>query len=154
MTFLRMKIRFEPMDHNANLNISVEEGKNMKHPEIKGPISTRVTVRTQRGQEYSTGVVINSKTPQWSQMFNFGIGPSTHEIDVSVDMIDPIERFAEEQGVGTLCRDILVENGLVMRAVGDTIVAAPPLVLTHGEADELLEKARLCLDLTLEALDV
>jgi putrescine aminotransferase len=66
---------------------------------------------------------------------------------------DPIERFAEEQGVGTLCRDILVENGLVMRAVGDTIVAAPPLVLTHAEADELLEKARLCLDLTLEALD-
>ena len=67
---------------------------------------------------------------------------------------EPIERFAEEQGVGTLCRDILVENGLVMRAVGDTIVVAPPLVLTHAEADELLEKARLCLDLTLEALDV
>jgi len=63
-TNLRMKIRFEAFDHNANLNISVEEGKNMKHPEIKGPISTRVTVRTQRGQEYSTGVVINSKTPQ------------------------------------------------------------------------------------------
>ena len=59
-----MKIRFEPMEHNANLNITVEEGKNMKHPEIKGPISTQVTVRTQRGQEYSTGVVINSKTPQ------------------------------------------------------------------------------------------
>jgi Ca2+-binding EF-hand superfamily protein len=63
-TVLRMKIRFEPMEHNANLNITVEEGKNMKHPEIKGPISTQVTVRTQRGQEYSTGVVINSKTPQ------------------------------------------------------------------------------------------
>ena len=65
---------------------------------------------------------------------------------------DPIERFAEEQGVGTLCRDILVKNGLVMRAVGDTIVAAPPLVLTHAEADEMLHKARLCLDLTLEAI--
>ena len=110
MTFLRMKIRFEPMDHNANLNISVEEGKNMKHPEIKGPISTRVTVRTQRGQEYSTGVVINSKTPQWSQMFNFGIGPSTHEIDVSVDMIDPIERFAEELGAFQLRMDKLLSK--------------------------------------------
>jgi putrescine aminotransferase len=67
---------------------------------------------------------------------------------------DPIERFPQERGVGTLCRDILVENGLVMRAVGDTIVAAPPLVLTHAEADEMIAKARLCLDLTLEALDV
>jgi putrescine aminotransferase len=66
---------------------------------------------------------------------------------------DPIERFDEEQGVGTICRDILVENGLVMRAVGDTIVAAPPLVLTHAEADELIDKARRCLDLTLEAID-
>ena len=27
-----MKCRYEPMDHNANLSISVEEGKNMKHP--------------------------------------------------------------------------------------------------------------------------
>jgi hypothetical protein len=31
-TLLRIKCRFEPMDHNANLDISVEEGKNMKHP--------------------------------------------------------------------------------------------------------------------------
>jgi putrescine aminotransferase len=39
-----------------------------------------------------------------------------------------------------------------MRAVGDTIVVAPPLVLTHREADELIEKASKCLDLTQEAL--
>ena len=64
---------------------------------------------------------------------------------------ETLERFPEKQGVGTICRDILVNNGLVMRAVGDTIVAAPPLVLTHAEADEMLEKAWRCLDLTLEA---
>jgi hypothetical protein len=40
-----MKIRYEPMDHNANLNISVEEGKNMKHPEIKGPIRQVMMMR-------------------------------------------------------------------------------------------------------------
>jgi putrescine aminotransferase len=39
-----------------------------------------------------------------------------------------------------------------MRAVGDTIVVAPPLVLSFGEADELIEKAWKCLDLTLAAL--
>ena len=61
---------------------------------------------------------------------------------------DPVERFGEKQGVGTICRDLLVDNGLVMRAVGDTIVCAPPLVLSHDEADEMLEKAWKCLDLT------
>jgi putrescine aminotransferase len=65
---------------------------------------------------------------------------------------DPIERFDEKQGVGTICRDFLVDNGLVMRAVGDTIVCAPPFTLSHGEADELLEKAWKCLDLTQQAI--
>jgi putrescine aminotransferase len=64
----------------------------------------------------------------------------------------PIRKFESEAGVGTICRDFLVNNGLVMRAVGDTIVVAPPLVLTHAEADELIEKAWKCLDLTLAAV--
>jgi putrescine aminotransferase len=65
---------------------------------------------------------------------------------------DPIERFEEKQGVGTICRDFLVNNGLVMRAVGDTIVCAPPFTLSHEEADELIEKTWKCLDLTQQAL--
>jgi len=65
---------------------------------------------------------------------------------------DTLERFDEKQGVGTICRDVLVNNGLVMRAVGDTIVTAPPLVLTHAEADELIAKAWQCLDLTQKAI--
>lgn len=63
-----------------------------------------------------------------------------------------LERFDEDDGVGTICRDILVTNGLVMRAVGDTIVTAPPLTLSHAEADELVEKAWKCLDLTQKAI--
>jgi len=65
----------------------------------------------------------------------------------------PVERFDEKQGVGTICRDALIDNGLVLRAVGDTIVCAPPFTLTHKEADELIEIARKCLDLTQQALD-
>ena len=63
-----------------------------------------------------------------------------------------LERYDEQQGVGTICRDFLVNNGLVMRAVGDTIVVAPPFILSHEEADELLDKAWKCLDLTQQAL--
>jgi putrescine aminotransferase len=47
---------------------------------------------------------------------------------------------------------MFVENGLVLRAVGDTMVCAPPLVLEREEADELVDKAWKCLDLTAEAL--
>jgi putrescine aminotransferase len=39
-----------------------------------------------------------------------------------------------------------------MRAVGDSIIAAPPFVLSHSEADEMLEKAWKALDLTQKAL--
>ena len=63
-----------------------------------------------------------------------------------------LERFEEKLGAGTVCRDLLVNNGLVMRAVGDTIVAAPPFILSYEEADELIDKAWRCLDLTHKAL--
>jgi len=65
---------------------------------------------------------------------------------------DPIRKFESNSGVGTICRDFLVNNGLVMRAVGDGIICAPPFTLSHAEADELIEKAWKCLDLTLAAI--
>lgn len=65
---------------------------------------------------------------------------------------DTLERFDEDTGAGTVCRDFLVDNGLVMRAVGDTIVTAPPFILSRGEADELIDKAWKCLDLTQKAI--
>nr|WP_314576211.1 aspartate aminotransferase family protein [uncultured Pseudomonas sp.] len=56
------------------------------------------------------------------------------------------------QGVGMICRTFCFDNGLIMRAVGDTMIISPPLVISFAEIDELVEKARKCLDLTLEAL--
>jgi len=63
-----------------------------------------------------------------------------------------LERFDEDDGVGMICRNFLVENGLVMRAIGDTIVTAPPLTMTSEQVDELIEKAWKCLDLTQKAV--
>ena len=56
------------------------------------------------------------------------------------------------QGAGMICRTFCFNNGLIMRAVGDTMIISPPLVISFAEIDELVEKARKCLDLTLEAL--
>ncbi len=60
--------------------------------------------------------------------------------------------FRNRGTVGTLCRDHCFANGLIMRAVRDTMIMAPPLVLTREQADELVEKAWKCLDLTARDL--
>jgi putrescine aminotransferase len=60
-------------------------------------------------------------------------------------------RFFDKRGeVGTICRDFCFQNGLIMRAVRDTMIISPPLVITREQIDELAEKARRCLDLTYE----
>jgi putrescine---pyruvate transaminase len=60
-------------------------------------------------------------------------------------------QFFDKRGeVGTICRDFCFQNGLIMRAVRDTMIISPPLVITLGQIDELATKARRCLDLTLE----
>lgn len=56
------------------------------------------------------------------------------------------ELFPDWSTAGTMCRDIFFENNLIMRACGDHIVAAPPLVITKAEIDEMLGVAGRCLE--------
>ncbi|WP_442963973.1 aspartate aminotransferase family protein [Pseudomonas sp. MM211] len=62
------------------------------------------------------------------------------------------ERYPSDKAVGMICRGHCFENGLIMRAVGDTMIISPPLVISKTEIDELVDKARKCLDLTARAL--
>jgi putrescine aminotransferase len=48
-----------------------------------------------------------------------------------------------------VCRQHMFDNGVIMRAVGDRMIVAPPLVMTCAEVDEMAERIRVCLDLTL-----
>jgi len=61
-------------------------------------------------------------------------------------------RFAEELGVGMMCRRHCFENGLIMRAVGERMIIAPPLTMTHAEMDEMMRLIRQALDLTHQEL--
>ena len=61
---------------------------------------------------------------------------------------DSRERFHKDLAMGGRCRDFCIENGLVMRAVGDTMIVSPPLISTDAHIDELVDKAWKCLDLT------
>jgi putrescine aminotransferase len=57
--------------------------------------------------------------------------------------------FDAAVGIGMVCRGHCFANGLVMRAVGNRMIIAPPLVITRGQIDEMVALIRRCLDLTL-----
>jgi putrescine aminotransferase len=57
--------------------------------------------------------------------------------------------FPSELEVGMRCRAHCFANGLIMRAVGDRMIIAPPLTITHAQIDELMDLIHKVLDLTL-----
>lgn len=62
-------------------------------------------------------------------------------------------RFFPEIGdTGAICRNHCFEQGLVMRAIRDTMVCSPPLTISHAEVDELVGLAKRCFDLTARDL--
>ncbi len=61
-------------------------------------------------------------------------------------------RFEPEGRAGLLCREESVKAGLVMRAVRDTMILAPPIVIDTPEIAEIAGAARRALDRTAEIL--
>jgi putrescine---pyruvate transaminase len=65
----------------------------------------------------------------------------------------PARTLFEERGkVGAMCRDFALDNGLILRATQDSMLLSPPLVITHEQIDELIEKTVKSLDQTWEAV--
>ena len=62
------------------------------------------------------------------------------------------EQWDEEGKTGLRCRGHSLDNGLVMRAVGDSMVLSPPLVITRAQVDELVDKVRAAIDATAREL--
>ena len=63
-------------------------------------------------------------------------------------------RFPDVGETGTRCRDFCFDSGVIMRAVRDTMIISPPLVITTDQIDELVTLARRSLDLTAESLGI
>lgn len=61
----------------------------------------------------------------------------------------PRALFDPQHEVGMVCRRHCFEQGLVMRAVGERMIVAPPLVMTTTQVDEMVGLVERCLDLTL-----
>ncbi len=60
--------------------------------------------------------------------------------------------FAPELEVGMVCRGHMFNNGMIMRAVGNRMIIAPPLTMTRPQIDEMIELIGFCLDATLADL--
>jgi putrescine aminotransferase len=58
--------------------------------------------------------------------------------------------FPPDLQFGLACRRHCFANGLVMRAVGDRMIVAPPLVITRAQIDEMVALIERCLDLALD----
>jgi 4-aminobutyrate--pyruvate transaminase len=57
--------------------------------------------------------------------------------------------FDAARGVGFYCMGRCEANGLILRALGDTLAMCPPLILTEAQVDELFTKLERALDETL-----
>lgn len=55
-------------------------------------------------------------------------------------------RYAKPDDIGTLVRNHCVENGLILRATADRMLASPALTISRSEVDEVIEKLRAALD--------
>ena len=94
---------------------------------------------------------------QWRQLASHPLAGETRgagmlgAVEITADK-ESGARFNAAPGAGELCRDNSMQCGLVMRAVRDTMIVAPPLVISRAEIDELVGKAAAALDKTQKAL--
>jgi putrescine aminotransferase len=56
--------------------------------------------------------------------------------------------FPEIGAVGAICRNYCFNDGLVSRAIRDTMVLAPPLTISESEIEEILAKLKSAIDRT------
>ena len=57
-------------------------------------------------------------------------------------------RFDNDGTAGSTCRDHALNNGLILRATGDTMLLSPPLVISREEIDDVVRIIRIALDNT------
>ncbi|GAB3092899.1 aminotransferase class III-fold pyridoxal phosphate-dependent enzyme [Aestuariicella hydrocarbonica] len=58
------------------------------------------------------------------------------------------ERLAPDSAGAIHCRDKAIQNGLMVRAVGDAIVTAPPIICNRRDVDTLIDRLSRALDTT------
>lgn len=73
-------------------------------------------------------------------------------LEMVPDKMDLSKRFEPVGKAGEIARDNSFKNGIVMRAVRDSLVLSPPLTITRDEVDQLVQIVATTLDDTQAAL--
>ncbi|MBL6852716.1 MAG: aspartate aminotransferase family protein [Alphaproteobacteria bacterium] len=60
--------------------------------------------------------------------------------------------FPDPGNIGTLCRNYCFNDGLICRAIRDTMVLAPPLIVSEAEVEEIVTKLKSAVDKTAKEL--
>lgn len=63
-------------------------------------------------------------------------------------------RYPGNGKAGALCRDLALENGLILRATADTMLLSPPLTINEDEIDQLINLTGFTLDRTMATLQL
>ncbi|RLA02768.1 MAG: aspartate aminotransferase family protein [Gammaproteobacteria bacterium] len=58
------------------------------------------------------------------------------------------ERLAPEDEGAVFCRDVAIDNGVIVRAVDNALISAPPIICSKEEIDILVDTLLLALDTT------
>lgn len=61
--------------------------------------------------------------------------------------------FPEVGTIGTQCRNYCFNDGLICRAIRDTMVLAPPLIIREAEIEEIVTKLKSAIDRTAKDCD-
>ena len=120
--------------------------ENIRLLEEEGVVNT---VRTETSPHFSKGWETLGDHPLVGQAAHKGLMASITLTPNKATRADFGDRAGE---IGMICRDHAAHFGLVMRAVGDRMIVAPPLTITTNEIDMLLTRARAALDATLDEL--
>ncbi len=64
------------------------------------------------------------------------------------------EKIADHSAAAAFCRDQAIANGLMVRAVGDAIVTAPPMICDKSEINLLVERLGHALDATAKKYSI
>jgi len=123
----------------ANLRIIEEEGLVAR-------------VRTDSGPYLARQFATLGNHPLVGYQDSCGFMAGLNLVKRKADRMRDCIRFEKEQEVGMLCRRYMFDNGMVMRAVGDRMIIAPPLTMTHAQIDEMIALIGDGLDRTLREL--
>jgi len=94
---------------------------------------------------------------KWKDLENHSlVGEARHlGMLAAIEIVEDKEnckRFENSAEIVGRCKNFCYENGIVMRAIKNKMVIAPPLICNNEHIDEIIEKVWKCLDLTAQSI--